>query len=94
VAFPRARDALLAAVVAQRAMQTHPLTGRCAGPLIDGMPNAVIGEIPVSARPDFTIYTGSDFTAQTMDPVWAKQTSAHAAIQALAKQWQADLDAG
>jgi ABC-type glycerol-3-phosphate transport system substrate-binding protein len=64
------------------------------GAFIDGMPNAVVGEIPVSAGPDFTIYTGGGFAAKTMDPVWAKQTTPHAAIQALAKQWQADLDAG
>jgi multiple sugar transport system substrate-binding protein len=64
------------------------------GAFIDGMPNAVVGEIPVSAGPDFTIYTGRGFAAKTMDPVWAKQTTPHAAIQALAKQWQTDLDAG
>ena len=64
------------------------------GAFIDGMPNSVVGEIPVIAGPDFTIYTGGGFTAKTMDPVWAKQTTAHEAIQALTKQWQADLDAG
>jgi ABC-type glycerol-3-phosphate transport system substrate-binding protein len=64
------------------------------GAFIEGMPNAVVGEVPVSAGPDFTIYTGSGFTAKTMDPVWAKQTSPHAAINALAKQYQTDLDAG
>ena len=64
------------------------------GAFIEGMPNAVVGEVPVSAGPDFTIYTGSGYTAKTMDPVWAKQTSPHAAIEALAKQYQAGLDAG
>jgi ABC-type glycerol-3-phosphate transport system substrate-binding protein len=64
------------------------------GAFIDGMPNAVVGEIPVSAGPDFTIYTGGGFAAKTMDPVWAKQKSPQAAIQELAKQWQDDLDAG
>jgi ABC-type glycerol-3-phosphate transport system substrate-binding protein len=64
------------------------------GAFIEGMPNAVVGEIPVSAGPDFTIYTGSGFTAKTMDPVWAKQSSPHAAVQTLAKQWQDDLNAG
>jgi ABC-type glycerol-3-phosphate transport system substrate-binding protein len=64
------------------------------GAFIEGMPNAVVGEVPVSAGPDFTIYTGSGFAAKTMDPVWAKQTTPHAAIQALVQQWQADLDAG
>ena len=64
------------------------------GAFIEGMTNAVVGEIPVSAGPDFTIYTGSGFAAKTMDPVWAKQTTPHAAVQALVQQWQADLDAG
>jgi len=64
------------------------------GAFIDGMPNAVIGEVPVSAGPDFTIYTGGGFAAKTMDPVWAKQTTPKAAVDALIKQWQADLDAG
>jgi multiple sugar transport system substrate-binding protein len=64
------------------------------GAFIEGMPNAVVGEIPVSAGPNFTIYTASGFTAKTMDPVWAKQTSPRAAIEALVKQYQTDLDAG
>jgi multiple sugar transport system substrate-binding protein len=64
------------------------------GAFIDGMPNAVVGEIPVIAGADFTIYTGGGFAAKTMDPVWAKQTTAHEAIIALTKQWQTDLDAG
>ena len=64
------------------------------GAFIDGMPNAVVGEVPVSAGPDFTIYTGGGFAAKTMDPVWAKQTTPKAAVDALIQQWQADLDAG
>jgi ABC-type glycerol-3-phosphate transport system substrate-binding protein len=64
------------------------------GAFIQDMPNAVVGEVPVSAGPDFTIYTGDGFAAKTMDPVWAKQTSPHDAIQTLTQQWQADLDAG
>ncbi len=61
---------------------------------IDGLENAVIGEIPVKAAPDFTIYTGSGFVAQTMDPVWANERSIDEAIEMLAQQWQADLDEG
>jgi multiple sugar transport system substrate-binding protein len=64
------------------------------GAFIEGLPNAVVGEVPVSAGDDFTIYTGSGFTAKTMDPVWAKQTSIDQAIETLAKKWQEDLDAG
>jgi ABC-type glycerol-3-phosphate transport system substrate-binding protein len=70
----------------------HPWKVR--GPFIDGLPNAVVGEIPVSAGDDFTIYTGSGFAAKTMDAVWAKQTSIDEAMQTLAKKWQEDLDAG
>lgn len=58
------------------------------------LPNAVVGEILVSAGDDFTIYTGSGFAAKTMDAVWANQTSIDEAIQTLAKKWQGDLDAG
>ena len=64
------------------------------GPFIEGMPDAVITQIPVRAAPDFDTYTASELVAKTMDPVWAKQTSIAAAIDTLIKQWQADLDAG
>lgn len=40
------------------------------------------------------VYTASDLVAQTMDPVWAQESSADDAISALAAQWQVDLDAG
>ena len=52
-----------------------------------------MGEVPVSAGDDFTIYTGGGFAAKTMDPVWAKQTSIDDAIAALSKKWQEDLAA-
>jgi multiple sugar transport system substrate-binding protein len=70
----------------------HPWKVR--GPFIDGLPNAVVGEIPVSAGDDFTIYTGSGFAAKTMDSVWANQTGIDEAIQTLSKKWQDDLNAG
>jgi ABC-type glycerol-3-phosphate transport system substrate-binding protein len=70
----------------------HPWKVR--GPFIDGLPNAVVGEIPVTAGDDFTIYTGSGFTAKTMDAVWAKQNTIDQAIETLAKKWQEDLTAG
>jgi ABC-type glycerol-3-phosphate transport system substrate-binding protein len=61
---------------------------------VEGLETAVIGEIPVKAAPDFTIYTGSGFVAQTMDPVWANERSADEGITMLADQWTADLAAG
>ncbi len=64
------------------------------GAFIEGMPNAVVGEIPVKAAPDFTIYTGGGFVATTMDPVWAGQRSIDEAMTMLQDQWQQDLDAG
>lgn len=74
--------------------KTGGLDWKVRGAFIDGMVNAVVGEVPVAAGPDFTIYTGRGFVAKTMDPVWAKQTTPHAAVQALIKQWQTDLNAG
>ncbi|GIW04397.1 MAG: hypothetical protein KatS3mg059_1017 [Thermomicrobiales bacterium] len=70
----------------------HPWEVR--GAFIEGMPNAVVGEIPVREAPDFTIYTGSGFVARTMDPVWAKEKSIDQAIEELARKWQEDLDKG
>jgi maltose-binding protein MalE len=70
----------------------HPWKAR--GAFIEGLPNAVVGEIPVSAGDDFTIYTGGGFAAKTMDPVWAKKGSIDQAIETLAKKWQEDLAAG
>ncbi len=64
------------------------------GAFIEGMPNAVVGEIPVKAAPDFTIYTGSGYVAQTMDPVWAGERPIDEALTMLHDQWQKDLDAG
>jgi hypothetical protein len=58
------------------------------------MADAVIGEIPVSAAPDFQIYNSRTLVAKTMDLVWAKQMAPEAAIEALTKQWQSGLDAG
>ncbi|MBV9545991.1 MAG: hypothetical protein JOY61_16590, partial [Chloroflexi bacterium] len=70
----------------------HPWKVR--GAFIDGLPNAVVGEIPVSAGDDFTIYTGAGFASKTMDAVWAGQSSIDQAIETLAKKWQEDLNAG
>jgi ABC-type glycerol-3-phosphate transport system substrate-binding protein len=64
------------------------------GAFIEGLPDAVITQIPVRGAPDFDVYTASDLVAKTRDPVWTKQTSLESAIDALLKQWQADLDAG
>ena len=70
----------------------HPWAIR--GAFIEGLPNAVIGEVPVKAGANFTIYTGGGFVAQTMDPVWAGERSIDEAIAILKEQWQRDLDTG
>ena len=74
--------------------QTAGLPWDVRAAFIEGMPEAVIGEIPVKAASDFTIYTGSGFVAQTMDPVWAGERSIEEGLQMLADQWAADLAAG
>jgi multiple sugar transport system substrate-binding protein len=74
--------------------QTAGLPWDVRAAFIEGMSEAVIGEIPVKAASDFTIYTGSGFVAQTMDPVWAGEREIEEGIQMLADQWAADLAAG
>lgn len=70
----------------------HPWAVR--GAFIDGMKIATIGEIPVVNGPNFTIYSGGNFLAKTLEGVWAGQTSIDDAMAALQEQWQADLDEG
>ena len=70
----------------------HPWSVR--GAFIEGMEFATVGEIPVVNGPNFTIYSGGNFLAKTLESVWAGQTSIDDAMAALQKQWQADLDEG
>jgi hypothetical protein len=55
---------------------------------------ATEGEIPVQAGPDFTIYSGGNFLAKTLDGVWAGKTKPEEAMARIAEQWQKGLDAG
>ena len=64
------------------------------GPFVEGMKFATVGEIPVVAGPDFTIYTGSNFLAKTLDGVWSGQTTIDQAMAQLQEQWQQGLDEG
>jgi ABC-type glycerol-3-phosphate transport system substrate-binding protein len=64
------------------------------GAFVEGMSFAKAGEIPVLAGPDFTIYSGDDFLAKTLETVWAGQKSIDAAMSEIQAKWQADLDAG
>jgi ABC-type glycerol-3-phosphate transport system substrate-binding protein len=64
------------------------------GAFVDGMSIATIGEIPVVNGPNFTIYSGGNFLAKTLEGVWSGQTSIDEAMEQIQTQWQDDLDEG
>ncbi len=64
------------------------------GAFVDGMNIATIGEIPVVNGPNFTIYSGGNFLAKTLEGVWSGQTTIDEAMTQIQTQWQADLDEG
>jgi multiple sugar transport system substrate-binding protein len=64
------------------------------GAFVDGMAFATEGEIPVQAGPNFTIYSGGNFLAKTLEGVWAGQVTPKDAMAKIHEQWQKDLDAG
>ncbi len=64
------------------------------GAFVDGMAFATEGEIPVQAGPDFTIYSGGNFLAKTLEGVWAGMTKPEEAMARIQEQWQKGLDAG
>ena len=64
------------------------------GAFVDGMAFATEGEIPVLAGPDFTIYSGGNFLAKTLEGVWAGMTKPEEAMARIQEQWQKGLDAG
>ncbi len=64
------------------------------GAFVDGMAFATEGEIPVLAGPDFTIYSGGNFLAKTLEGVWALQSKPEEAMAKIHEQWQKGLDAG
>ena len=70
----------------------HPWEIR--GAFVDGMSFATEGEIPVLAGPDFTIYSGGNFLAKTLETVWAGIAKPEEAMQQIKDQWQRGLDAG
>ncbi|MFM9845232.1 MAG: extracellular solute-binding protein [Dongiaceae bacterium] len=70
----------------------HPWDVR--GAFVDGMAFATAGEIPVLAGPNFTIYSGGNFLAKTLEQVWAGQKKIDQAMAEIQEQWQKDLDAG
>ena len=44
--------------------------------------------------PNFTIYSGGNFLAKTLEGVWSGQTTIDDAMTQLQTQWQSDLDEG
>jgi ABC-type glycerol-3-phosphate transport system substrate-binding protein len=70
----------------------HPW--KVCGAFVEGMPFAVVGEVPVTEGPDFTIYSGSNFLAKTLEGVWVRQTKINEAMEKIGEQWQKDLDKG
>ncbi len=70
----------------------HPWDVR--GAFVEGMEFATIGEIPVLEGNNFTIYSGGNFLAKTLETVWVGEKSIDAAMKQLQEQWQKDLDRG
>ncbi len=68
----------------------HPWKVR--GAFVDGMAYADILEIPVVAGPEFTIYSGGNFLARTLEGVWAGTKTPEAAMAELQERWQQALD--
>ena len=68
----------------------HPWKVR--GAFVEGMEFATIFEVPVVAGPEFTIYSGGNFLARTLEGVWAKTKSPEDAMAELQKGWQKMLD--
>ncbi|MBE2276073.1 MAG: extracellular solute-binding protein [Rhodobacteraceae bacterium] len=64
------------------------------GAFVDGMSFATILEVPVLDGPDFTIYSGGNLLAKTLENVWAGQKSPAEAMAELQAQWQKSLDKG
>lgn len=64
------------------------------GAFVDGMSIATIGEIPVVNGPNFSIYSGGNFLAKTLEGVWSGQSSIDEAMDQIQTQWQNDLDEG
>ena len=70
----------------------HPWSIR--GAFVEGMEFATIPEVPVVAGPEFTIYSGGNFLARTLEGVWAGSKTPEEAMSELTERWQEGLDAG
>lgn len=64
------------------------------GAFIEGMAQADIFEVPVLDGPEFTIYSGGNFLAKTLEQVWAGLSKPAQAMTQLQEGWQKSLDKG
>lgn len=64
------------------------------GAFVDGMAFADIYEVPVVDGPEFTIYSGGNLLARTLENVWTGQKKPAQAMDELASSWQKSLDKG
>jgi multiple sugar transport system substrate-binding protein len=64
------------------------------GAFVDGMEFATILEVPVVAGPEYTIYSGGNFLAVTLEGVWAGKKKPDEAMAKLQERWQKGLDEG
>jgi len=64
------------------------------GAFIEGMSFATEGEIPVLDGPEYTIYSGGNFLATTLEQVWAGKKKPEEAMTEMQTRWQEGLDKG
>ncbi|MCY4462277.1 MAG: extracellular solute-binding protein [Albidovulum sp.] len=64
------------------------------GAFVEGMEFATIPEVPVMAGPEFTIYSGGNYLARTLEGVWVGNKTPAEAMDQLAERWQEGLDEG
>lgn len=64
------------------------------GAFVEGMEFATIPEVPVVAGPEFTIYSGGNFLARTLESVWSGDKPPAEAMSELQERWQKGLDEG
>ena len=81
-------------ILSQPTYKTAGLPWDIRGAFVEGMAFATEGEIPVQSGPDFTIYSGGNFLAKTLETVWAGTTKPEEAMARIAETWQKGLDAG
>ena len=81
-------------ILAQPDYKTAGIPWDKRGAFIDGMDIATIFEIPVLDGPEFTIYSGGNFLAVTLEAVWAGKATPADAMAQLQERWQAALDKG